>query len=100
MYLIDINNHIYLPEVDNDREDMMKRAAKEGVEALILPAIDSTTHPVMMEMVALYPSCHSMFGLHPGSVNQDFTKELAIITDLMAQRGFFAIGEIGLDFYW
>jgi len=100
MYFVDTHTHIYLPEFDDDRDAMMKRAKEANIQITIMPAIDSTTHDAMLDVESTYENCHSMIGLHPCSVNQDYEKELAIIQRHLKQRKFIAIGEIGLDFYW
>jgi TatD DNase family protein len=100
MKLIDSHAHIYLTEFEADRAEMMERAKKSGIDTILMPAIDSSTHNAMMEMEKAWPGCHSMIGLHPCSVNQDFEKEIDVIEGLLKQRSFIAIGEIGLDFYW
>lgn len=98
--ITDTHAHIYLPEFDADREAMIKRAITAGVEAIYLPAIDSTTHVAMLQTEAQYPVCTSMIGLHPCSVKEDFENELTLIERYLEERSFPAIGEIGLDFYW
>jgi TatD DNase family protein len=100
MYLIDSHTHIYLPEFDADRDEVMKRAKEAGISEFCLPAIDSTTHDKMIEIEKKYPGSYAMMGLHPCSVNQDYLNEIAIIKGYLQERKFIAIGEIGLDFYW
>lgn len=100
MYFIDTHTHIYLPEFDDDRETMMRRAKDANVEITIMPAIDSTTHETMFTVESTYENCYSMIGLHPCSVTQDYGKELLIVNQYLERRKFIAIGEIGLDFYW
>ena len=100
MYFIDTHTHIYLPEFDNDRDAMMRRAKEANIEIIIMPAIDSTTHDAMLTVESTYENCYSMIGLHPCSVNGDYEKELGIINKHLERRKFIAIGEIGLDFYW
>jgi TatD DNase family protein len=100
MKLIDSHAHIYLPEFDADREEMLEKAKKQGIDTILMPAIDSSTHDAMMEVEKRWSNCRSMIGLHPCSVNQGFEKEIEIIEGLLKQRSFIAIGEIGLDFYW
>lgn len=41
-----------------------------------------------------------MAGLHPTHVKDDFQEELNISKNLIADRKFYAIGEIGIDLYW
>jgi TatD DNase family protein len=100
MYFIDTHTHIYLPEFDDDRDAIIRRAREANVEITIMPAIDSTTHAGMISVESAYENCYSMIGLHPCSVNQDYEKELEIIKGYLGNRKFLAIGEIGLDFYW
>lgn len=98
--LVDTHAHIYLPEFDNDRNLIMERAAAEGVGAIYLPAIDSTTHEAMLATEKSYPFCRSMMGLHPCSVKEDYEAELAVVVQYLQEKQFIAVGEIGLDFYW
>lgn len=100
MYFIDTHTHIYLPEFDEDRNEMMQRAKENHVEITMMPAIDSSTHDAMLQVEDTYSNCYSMIGLHPCSVNQHYEEELRIIEGFLSKREFVAIGEIGLDFYW
>ena len=100
MYLIDTHAHIYLPEFDADRKELIDKAAEEGVQQILMPAIDSSTHEKMLEVQSTFQNCFSMMGLHPCSVKEDFETELQIAEQHLARRSFIAVGEIGLDFYW
>ncbi len=100
MKLIDTHAHIYLPEFDEDRQNIIETAALAGVEHIIMPAIDSETHKQMLEAEDTYNGCLSMIGLHPCSVKDNYVDELKIVENNLLQRSFVAIGEIGLDFYW
>jgi TatD DNase family protein len=100
MYLVDTHAHIYLPEFDADRHECIARAKEAGIEKIIMPAIDNSTHEIMLKTEEEYPCCIAMMGLHPCSVKADYEKELEIIESHLQKRKFIAIGEIGLDFYW
>ena len=100
MYLIDTHTHIYLPEFDDDRDQIMQRAREANVLLTIMPAIDSNTHSAMLGVESTYENCYSMIGLHPCSVSDNYEKELDIVKQYLDKRKFIAIGEIGLDFYW
>ena len=41
--LFDTHTHIYLPEFDNDRDDVVHRAFENGASRLMLPHIDLDT---------------------------------------------------------
>jgi TatD DNase family protein len=101
MMLIDTHSHIYLSEFNLDREKILERAQNEGVSAILLPAIDSSTHEQMLELEPNSKGiCHSMMGLHPCSVKENYQEELENARVYFDKRPFKAVGETGLDFYW
>ncbi len=101
MNIIDTHSHIYAEEFDTDRAEMMKRAQENGVRKILMPAIDSSSHPLMLTVESLFTDlCMSMMGLHPCYVKENYEQELAQVEAFFAQRKFIAVGEIGLDFYW
>lgn len=101
MKLIDTHAHIYVAEFAGDREAMLQRAEKEGIEKIIMPAIDSETHPALLHLQEQYPGrCIGMMGLHPCSVKENYAEELRIAREYLDKYRFAAVGEIGLDFYW
>lgn len=102
MTLIDTHSHIYLPEFDEDLDAVVSRAIDAGVRTVLLPNIDASTMPALLDMVAAYPAlCRPMAGLHPTSVAEGYAAELdAVRRDLDNVGGLVAVGEIGLDLYW
>lgn len=99
--LIDTHTHLYLPEFDEDRPEMLQRALASGVEAFYLPNIDHRSTEPMLALEAAYPAhCFAMMGLHPCSVKEDFEAELKTVEHWLSRRPFVAIGEIGIDLYW
>ena len=105
--MIDTHSHIYAEEFDADRVEAIERAKEAGVEALILPDIDSESRDRMFALVAQMPDyCFPLGGLHPTSVNDNprWREELALVEQYLKEppKGlkFCAVGEIGLDFYW
>ncbi len=100
MHLIDTHAHIYLPEFDAARKELISAAAEKGVETILMPAIDSGTHAQMLQSEKDYNACRAMMGLHPCSVKENFKTELAVVQHWLEQQSFVAIGETGLDFYW
>lgn len=98
---VDSHAHIYLEEFDKDREEVIHRSKKVGVNRILMPAVDSSTHKSMFDLEEQFPTtCVSMMGLHPCSVREQYENELNIAEKYLLQRSFIAIGEIGLDFYW
>ena len=101
MRFIDTHAHLYSSPIKENIEGIMKNAMDNGIDTIIMPAIDSTTLEAMLEVEKTYPkNCMAMMGLHPCSVKENVNDELAIIEAQLQKRKFIAIGEIGLDYYW
>jgi TatD DNase family protein len=101
MKLIDTHAHIYLDEFSDDIEGIITRAKEQGIDRIVMPAIDSTTHSAMVKLGDTHPdNCISMMGLHPCSVKENYLEELKIAEAYLSKQQFVAVGEIGLDFYW
>lgn len=102
MEFIDTHAHLYADEFKDNQQEILDKAKNEGVNRIILPAIDSESHKQLIEMsekhsTMLYP----LMGLHPTSVKSNYKNELAIVEDYISQRSLFhGIGEIGIDLYW
>jgi len=101
MQFIDTHTHLFLPEFDADRDQVIANAQKEGVEKLLLPNVDSSTLERLNDLVKKYPDfCLPMIGLHPTSVKEDFKDELELVENYLKDNKVCAIGEIGMDLYW
>lgn len=101
MLLTDTHTHLYSEQFDADRDQMMKRCLSNGVSRLFLPNIDLHSIQPMLDLVWAYPeNCFPMMGLHPCSVDAQVESQLFQIQKWFKKRKFYAIGEIGLDYYW
>lgn len=101
MNLIDTHTHLYLPEFDEDRKEMLERALEKQVRHFILPNIDSTSIPQMKKMIAEFSElCLPAMGLHPTSVKENFEEELSICYKELKSGNYVAVGEMGIDLYW
>lgn len=101
MIITDTHTHLYSEAFDDDRDNMMQRAFNLGITRFFVPAIDSSYTKAMFELEKNYPAnVHLMMGLHPTSVKDNYKEELAHVENLLSERPFVAIGEIGIDLYW
>ena len=101
MQLIDTHTHLYLPEFDSDRDEMVNRAVSSGVVKLLLPNIDLKSVDAMLSAADRYKNiCYPMTGLHPTSVMKDFKAQIKELERIYLLHKFIAIGEIGIDLYW
>ena len=102
MIITDTHTHLYSEAFDLDRNEMIERALQANVKRFFIPAIDSSYNNAMFQLEASYPeSVFLLMGLHPTSVKpESYKQELEMVNDLLSQRHFYAVGEIGIDLYW
>ncbi|MBP9185733.1 MAG: TatD family hydrolase [Bacteroidia bacterium] len=101
MIFTDTHTHLYSEEFKDDREQMVLRAIEGGVTRLFLPNIDIKSIQPLLDLVWQFPeNCFPMMGLHPCSVDEHVEAHLFQIQKWFKKRKFYAVGEIGLDFYW
>ena len=101
MQLIDTHTHLYLPEFDPDRDEMVDRAVRSGVVKLLMPNININSAGPMHEASDRYKgTCYPMIGLHPTSVKDDYIIQLDKLLEFSSVNTYVAVGEIGIDLYW
>lgn len=101
MQFIDTHTHLYASEFDADRTAVVEKAIQNGVTHFFLPNIDIHSIQPMLDLVWNFPNhCFPMMGLHPCSVDQHVEAHLFQIQKWFKKRKFYAVGEIGLDYYW
>ena len=49
MKLVDTHAHIYINDFRNDLNEVITRAKEKGISAILMPAIDSSTHSDMLQ---------------------------------------------------
>jgi len=101
--LVDTHSHIYEPEFDTDRSEVIARAEEAGVGLIVLPAIDTDSYERQSQLASSRPDLfREMMGLHPTSVGSDFEKTLEQTRQILFARPdhYVGVGEIGMDLYW
>ncbi len=100
MTFTDSHTHLYDERLMAD-DHQIQRAVEAGVTKMYMPNCDSGTVAPMLQLADKYPAnCLPMMGLHPTYVKDNYRDEMAIVKDWLQQRKFYAVGEIGLDYYW
>ncbi len=101
--MTDTHAHIYLPEFDLDKKEIILRAKEAGVSKIFLPNIDIDTIVPMLQLCLeeknyFFP----MMGLHPCSVKDNYAFQLAFMEKYLQEgkHKFYGIGECGLDYFW
>jgi len=98
--LIDIGANIAHDSFDEDRTDMMQRAADAGVGRIIVTGSSDTSNVRAAELAGQSPGVlYSTAGVHPHHAS-DYTDESdALIRDLIQEDHVVAVGECGLDYF-
>lgn len=100
MQLVDTHCHLNFDRYDEDRDEVLARAAEQGVTRVIIPGIDLTTTEAALALAEQYPGISVAAGIHPNST-ADFTDaDIDQIAALAAHPKIVAIGEIGMDYHW
>jgi TatD DNase family protein len=103
--LTDTHCHLDLDLFDSDREAVLERAARAGVERILIPGLSVSSSRAVVQLAANHPMLFAAVGVHP---SEALTWETSTLADLrnLALSGIsdgsktVAIGEIGLDYYW
>lgn len=98
--LVDTHCHLDFERFDQDRDQVILRAAEAGVERIIVPAIDLENCPTVLKLTQTYPAVFAAVGIHPNSASGWQDAWVEIIRSFATDRKVLAIGEIGLDYYW
>ena len=97
--MIDTHCHLYSSQFDNDLDDVIHEAVRDGVQRILVPGIDAPTSKRSIKLSSKYSeNVFSAIGIHP---NYSAESNPGQILELLrsSRDKIFAIGEIGLDFY-
>jgi TatD DNase family protein len=98
---VDTHAHLYHPQFDADRADMLQRAFAAGVTKLFLPNVDAESIAAMDALAEAHPQhCFAMMGIHPCSIGEENEEALVQVEELLRTGRYCAVGEIGIDLYW
>ncbi len=98
--LVDTHCHINFDSYDEDRTDILTRAASVGVTTIINPSVDLATSHAILKLTEEHAGIYGAIGIHPNST-ADFNDSMIAEIEAMAHSAkVVAIGEIGLDYHW
>jgi TatD DNase family protein len=100
MRLFDTHAHLDQPEFDEDRPQVVARAAEAGVANIIAIGISADTSKACIELTAEYDGVHAAVGMQPNYLAESKPGDWERIISMVDQPGVVAIGETGLDRYW
>lgn len=98
---IDTHVHFYDESYGGEGEAAVGRAVEAGVTKMIQADISSKERPLMYSIGDRHQGVlFTMIGLYPGSVEDDWEKELALMEPHFGRTDLVAVGEIGLDYHY
>ncbi len=98
--LVDTHCHINFDSYDEDRAEILARAASVGVTTIINPSVDLATSRAVLKLTEENTGLYGAVGIHPNST-ADFNDGMITEVEAMAHTPkVVAIGEIGLDYHW
>jgi TatD DNase family protein len=95
---VDTHTHLCDPLFDKDREEVIKRARVVGVSAIVVVSETLSDVHRNLELAANYPLLWPAGGLYPTHLDLSEAKRISALMRKERHK-FFAIGEVGLD-YW
>lgn len=98
--MIDTHIHLYDPDFDADRDEVVARAKAAGVKAMVLASVSEKEYDAMLRTEARYPHyCFASIGLQPEELH-DLEKQMQWVETGLKSRKWLAIGEVGLDYHY
>lgn len=84
----------------NERREIVERALKAGVKALLVIGYDVPSSVRALEIAREFPCCYALIGYQPENLEGAKESDLDIFRELAKDKKVVGIGEIGLDHHW
>lgn len=97
--MIDTHCHLNFDAYDEDRDQVINRAAEAGVLRVINPGVDLASSQAGIALAAQYEGVYAAVGIHPNSTADFSPSDVDALARLASEAKVVAIGEIGLDYY-
>ena len=98
--MIDTHAHINTDIFKDDIDNVIRRAIDNGVEKIIIPAIEPKDFDNLLQLVNKYSQLYCGIGVHPHNVKDIGKLELDLVDKLSENKKVVAIGEIGIDYFY
>jgi TatD DNase family protein len=95
--LVDTHAHL---EVIDSISDVIDRASKNGVEAVVAVSSDLDSSRRIIEISNSFPTVYCAVGIHPHEASSFNEGALAQLANLVSEKRVKAIGETGLDYHY
>lgn len=98
--IFDSHSHYYDDAYNDDRDEVLSSLAGKGVSKAMLVSAEWDSLEKVVNLCHKYSFLYPILGIHPSN-SLELTKERKpLFEQLIANEKPYAIGEIGLDYYW
>jgi len=97
--LIDTHAHLEMSEFDKDRDEVIERALKNGIDTIIAVGINLEDSEKAISLAKRHDAVYATVGVHPHDAKSINTATYDSLKKLAAREKVVAYGEIGLDFF-
>lgn len=97
--LIDVHAHYDDKQYNDDREEIINKAKKSGVDIIINSGSNIKSSQRSSELSQKYDFIYATVGVHPHDTERTPENTIDILNGLLENPKIVAIGEIGLDYF-
>ena len=98
--LVDSHCHLDFDVFDDDREDMIARAAEAGVGTMVTICTHLSKFDAVRAIAASHENIWCSVGIHPHQVAEEGIASVGKLVELAVDPLVVGIGETGLDYYY
>lgn len=99
MDLIDTHCHLDVAAFDADRRQVFDRARQQGVQRMVIPAVDADHWNGLIELCQSEQALFPALGLHPLYLQAHKWEDISALESEIEKQRPVAVGEIGLDYF-
>lgn len=96
----DTHAHYDDARFDDDRDELLGKMPKNGVELIVNPGCDEGSSRAAMDFAGRYDFVYAAVGWHPENADSFDGGSLDMLREWAREPKVVAIGEIGLDYYY
>lgn len=97
--LVDTHAHLDFSQFDEDRDQVIERASKQGVTRVVTVGFNLNSSRQAVSLTDTYPNVWACVGVHPHEASQVSAHVIDDLRDLGEHPKVVGIGEIGLDYH-
>jgi TatD DNase family protein len=97
--IVDTHAHLDMPEFETDLDEVVTRAAENGVKTIITIGINPASNLRALRLTEKYSGVYAGIGIHPQDSRGIQESDFKLMIEQSNHQRVVAIGELGLDFH-